>query len=130
MIVLTTSTLAQAFKVIPRTYADEFTLSIRDDSTNVTVDYTLVPRVAGVGNIEIIKDTYNVYNDTYSNLVEGHFYDLTIYSDVAKTIVIYKDRIFCTAQKAEIDADNNYFYKINKNQFTEYDGFNNDYIVI
>ena len=49
---------------------------------------------------------------------------------IAKTNVIYKDRIFCTAQKAEIDADNNYFYKVNKDQYTEYDGFNNDYIVI
>ena len=118
------------FMCIPREYVTSAYMTIRDDSTNVTVNYTLVPRVAGVGNIEIIKDTYNVYNDTYSNLVEGHFYDLTIYSDVAKTIVIYKDRIFCTAQKAEIDADNNYFYKVNKDQYTEYDGFNNDYIVI
>ena len=30
-------------------------MTIRDDSTNVTVDYTLVPRVAGVGNILIDK---------------------------------------------------------------------------
>ena len=118
------------FTCIPREYVTSAYMTIRDDSTNVTVDYTLVPRVAGVGNIEIVNDTYNVYNDTYSNLVEGHFYDLTIYSDVVKTNVIYKDRIFCTAQKAEIDADNNYFYKVNKDQYTEYDGFNNDYIVI
>ena len=118
------------FVCIPREYVSSAYMTIRDDSTNVTVDYILVPRVDGVGNIEIVNDTYNVYNDTYSNLVEGHFYDLTIYSDVAKTNVIYKDRIFCTAQKAEIDADNNYFYKVNKDQYTEYDGFNNDYIVI
>ena len=118
------------FMCIPREYVTSAYMTIRDDSTNVSVDYTLVPRVAGVGNIEIVNDTYNVYNDTYSNLVEGHFYDLTIYSDVLKTNVIYKDRIFCTAQKAEIVADNNYFYKVNKDQYTEYDGFNNDYIVI
>ena len=118
------------FICIPREYATNAYMTIRDDSTNVIVDYTLVPRVAGVGNIEIVNDTYNVYNDTYSNLVEGHFYDLTIYSDALKTNVIYKDRIFCTAQKAEIDADNNYFYKVNKDQYTEYDGLNNDYIVI
>ena len=118
------------FTCIPREYATSAYMTIRDDSTNVIVDYTLVPRVNGVGNIEITNDTYNVYNDTYSNLVEGHFYDLTIYSDAQKTNVIYKDRIFCTAQKAEIDADNNYFYKVNKDQYTEYDGFNNDYIVI
>ena len=128
--ILFNTTATNQFTIIPRQYVTTAYLTIRDDSTNVTVDYTLVPRVAGVGNIEIIKDTYNVYNDTYSNLVEGHFYDLTLYSDAQKRIVIYKDRIFCTAQKAEIDADNNYFYKINKDQYTEYDGFNNDYIVI
>jgi len=118
------------FIFIPREYATSAYMTIRDDSTNVSVDYTLVPRVGGVGNILIDKDIYVIYNDTYSNLVEGHFYDLTLYSDALKTNVIYKDRIFCTAQKAEIDADNNYFYKVNKDQYTEYDGFNNDYIVI
>ena len=75
-------------------------MTIRDDSTNVSVDYTLVPRVGGVGNILIDKDTYAIYNDTYSNLVEGHFYDLTIYSDIAKTNVIYKDRIFLYCTKS------------------------------
>ena len=126
--ILFNTTATNQFTIIPRDYVSNAYMTIRDDSTNVTVDYTLVPRVAGVGNID--KDSYAIYNDTYSNLVEGHFYDLTIYSDVAKTNVIYKDRIFCTAQKAEIDADNNYFYKVNKDQYTEYDGFNNDYIVI
>ena len=105
-------------------------MTIRDDSTNVVDEYELEPRVAGVGNIRIENDSYIIYGFEYENLVEGHFYDLTIYSDPEKTNVIYKDRIFCTAQKAEIDADNNYFYKINKDQYTEYDGFNNDYIVI
>ena len=106
-------------------------MTIRDDSTNISVDYTLVPRVDGVGNISIERDFYVIYNSEYENLVEGHFYDLTIYSDGSKTnCTIYKDRIFCTAQKAGIDADNNYFYKVNKDQYTEYDGFNNDYIVI
>ena len=128
--ILFNPTTTNQFSIIPRDYVSSAYMTIRDDSTNVTVDYTLVPRVAGVGNIEIVNDTYNVYNDTYSNLVEGHFYDLTIYSDAQKTNVIYKDRIFCTAQKAEIDADNNYFYKVNKDQYTEYDGNNNDYIVI
>ena len=118
------------FVCIPREYVTSAYMTIRDDSTNISVDYALVPRVGGVGNILIDKDTYAIYNDTYSNLVEGHFYDLTIYSDALKTNVIYKDRIFCTAQKSEINADNNYFYKVNKDQYTEYDGFNNDYIVI
>ena len=39
-------------------------MTIRDDSTNVSVDYTLVPRVAGVGNIYIkmIPMLYMVLN--------------------------------------------------------------------
>ena len=127
--ILFNPTTTNQFTIIPRDYVSSAYMTIRDDSTNVIVDYTLVPRVAGVGNIEIVNDTYNVYNDTYSNLVEGHFYDLTIYSDAQKTNVIYKDRIFCTAQKDNIQIDNN-FYKVNKDQYTEYDGFNNDYIVI
>ena len=118
------------FMCIPREYVTSAYMTIRDDSTNVSVDYALVPRVAGVGNISIERDFYIIYGFEYENLVEGHFYDLTLYSDAQKTNVIYKDRIFCTAQKAEINADNNYFYKVNKDQYTEYDGFNNDYIVI
>tara|TARA_R100000951_G_scaffold65304_1_gene55108 strand:- start:189 stop:374 length:186 start_codon:yes stop_codon:yes gene_type:complete len=39
MIVLKTITSAQDFKVIPRVYGSEFTLSIRDDSTNVKQTY-------------------------------------------------------------------------------------------
>ena len=127
--ILFNPTATNRFTIIPREYVTSAYMTIRDDSTNVSVDYTLVPRVAGVGNILIDKDTYAIYNDTYSNLVEGHFYDLTIYSDALKTNVIYKDRIFCTAQKQNIQKDVD-FYKINKDQYTEYDGFNNDYIVI
>jgi len=128
--ILFNPTATNKFTCIPREYATNAYMTIRDDSTNISVDYTLVPRVNDVGNILIDKDTYVIYGFNYQNLVEGHFYDLTIYSDALKTNVIYKDRIFCTAQKAEIDADNNYFYKVNKDQYTEYDGFNNDYIVI
>ena len=118
------------FACIPREYADNAFMTIRDDSTNVSVDYILVPRVSGVGNIEIDKDKFNVYNSTYTNMVEGHFYDMTIYTNETKEVVIYKDRIFCTEQKNDIISDPNYFYKINKDQYQEYDGFNNDYIVI
>jgi len=41
MIVLKTIATAQNFKVIPRVYADEFTLSVRDDSTNVIKTYQI-----------------------------------------------------------------------------------------
>lgn len=117
------------FTIIPREYVTNAYMTLRDDSTNVIVDYTLVPRVSGVGNIRIENDKYFIYGFEYVNLVEGHFYDLTLYSDAEKTNVIYKDRAFCTAQKDTI-TDDNEFYKINKDQYTTYDGSNNDYIVI
>ena len=117
------------FTIIPREYITNAIMTIRDDSTNVVVEYELEPRVLGDGNILIDKDTYTIYGAEYENLVEGHFYDLTIYSDPEKTNVIFKDRAFCTAQKDAITNDNE-FYKINKDQYTTYDGNNNDYIVI
>ena len=117
------------FICIPREYVTNAIITIRDDSTNVVVEYELEPRVNGVGNIFIENDNYVIYGAEYENLVEGHFYDLTLYSDVEKTNVIFKDRVFCTEQKNAITSENE-FYKINKDQYTTYDGSNNDYIVI
>jgi len=117
------------FTCIPREYVTNAVMILRDDSTNVKVKYALEPRVEGVGNILIDKDSYVIYNNVYENLVEGHFYDITLYSNYDEGIIMFKDRAFCTAQKNDIQDDNN-FYKINKDQYTEYDGFNNDYIVI
>jgi len=121
---------ANRFTCIPREYVTNAVMILRDDSTNVKVKYALEPRVDGVGNILIINDTYNIYYSEYENLVEGHFYDLTLYSNYEEGTVIFKDRVFCTAQKDEIILDNNYFYKINKDQYTTYNGNDNDYIVI
>ena len=117
------------FNCIPREYVTNAVMILRDDSTNIKVKYALEPRVLGVGNILIVNDTYTIYYSEYENLVEGHFYDLTLYSNYEEGIVIFKDRVFCTAQKNDIQKTND-FYKLNKDQYTEYDGFNNDYIVI
>ena len=45
------------FTCIPREYVTSAYMTIRDDSTNISVDYALVPRVAGVGNIYIENDS-------------------------------------------------------------------------
>ena len=42
---------------------------------------------------------YLIYGFEYENLVEGHFYDLTLYSDAEKENVIYKDRAFSVLHK-------------------------------
>ena len=113
-----------------REYVTNAFMTIQDDSTNVSVDYTLIPRVGATGNILINNDTIIIYNSAYQNMVEGHFYNMTIYSDEEKTNVIYRDRIFCTEQKVDIQTDPNYFYKLNDGVYQQYDGFNNDYIVL
>ena len=61
------------FMCIPREYVTSAYMTIRDDSTNVSVDYALVPRINDVGNIFIQNDSYAIYGFEYENLVEGHF---------------------------------------------------------
>lgn len=119
MIVLTTSASAQTFKVIPRDYTlTAFTMSIRDDSTNVTVTYNITG-VTTSGN-------YRTFQNTFSPvLVSNHFYDMTLSNG---TDVIFKDRIFCTDQTIN-QVDNDY-YNLNEGQFTTDDSYNNEYIVV
>ena len=74
MIVLTPTTDAQLFKVIPRIYAAEFSMSIKDDSTNIDVFYDITNAVTNV-NYLTFSQAFNPV------LVEGHFYDIRLYSD-------------------------------------------------
>ena len=121
MIILSTSATAQDISIIPRNYISSFTMEVRDDSTNVSVDYSITSGLT-VGN-------YLTFSNTFSPvLIEGHFYNLTIYTDDTKTSVIFKDRIFCTDQ--DISQTTNNHYKINEGQYTTYNGNDNDYIVI
>ena len=74
MILLTTSAIAQAISVIPRTYTSNFTMTVRDDSTNVTKSYD-------IGNA-VTSGNYLNYNHIFNPiLVENHFYDLHLYVD-------------------------------------------------
>ena len=143
MIILTTSATAQTLKVIPRQYDKiGFTMSIRDDSTNVTVDY--------INQTGTTSGNYLKINLVFTPiLVEAHFYDLSLFVDynfwntnnsfwnlydVLWQIDsnfkedIFNDRIFCTDQDIDQLNDNDH-YKLNKDQYTFYDGFNNTYTV-
>ena len=119
MIVLTTSANAQTFNVIPRNYSlSDFTMTIIDDSTNVTVTY----QITGAA----VDGNYVTFENIFSPiLVENHFYDLTL-SD--GTNVLFKDRIFCTDQTInQVDGD---YYNINEGQYTSDNSYNNEYIVV
>ena len=142
MILLTTSAVAQALSVIPRTYTSNFTMTVRDDSTNVTVSYD-------IQNATTSGNYLNISNVFSPILVENHFYDLHLYVDYnfwntnysfwnlneqiwniesSQTEDIFKDRIFCTDQ--DVDQLNlNDHYELNKGQYTHYNGFNNTYTV-
>ncbi len=115
MIHLTTSTDAQTVKVIPRSYASNVSMILRDDSTNAEVTYSV--------STTTDKD-YLVLSQAFA-LVEGRFYDLTIKEGSA---VIYKDKVFCTDQT--IDQDTNNYYSINDGEYTSDTSYDNDYIIL
>ena len=143
MIILTTLATAQEFSVIPRQYDDSaFTIRVRDDSTNVTVDYINQSGTTS-GNYLKINLVFNPI------LVEAHFYDLSLFVDYNFwntnnsfwnlydvlwqvdsnfTEDIFNDKIFCTDQDIDQLNDNDH-YELNKGQYTEYNGFDNTYTV-
>jgi len=143
MIILTTSATAQNLLIIPRTYISKFTMEIRDDSTNVIVDYPITTAT--------LSGNYLSFSNIFApKLVENHFYDLYLYldynfwnsnnsfwnlydifwqkdSDYKEDF--YRDKIFCTDQDIDQLNDNDY-YQLNEGQYTSYNGSNNDYIVL
>jgi len=142
MIILTTSTSAQQLSVIPRVYTSTFTMTIRDDSTNVLKKYDVSTAVTS-GNYLNFNQAFNPV------LVEGHFFDLSLFVDYNfwntnnslwnlynvlwnvdgdVTEDIFNDRIFCTDQDVN-QLNNNERYKLNLGQYTEYNGFDNTYTV-
>tara|TARA_R110000803_G_scaffold116114_1_gene184723 strand:- start:219 stop:647 length:429 start_codon:yes stop_codon:yes gene_type:complete len=141
MIVFKTATTAQTFKVIPRIFAAEFTMSIIDDSTNIPVYYDITTATTDVN--------YLTFTQAFSPvLVEGHFYDVRFYSDfnvwntnyqlwendntfwnVDRTTdtTLFRDRIFCTDQ--EIDQMEDEYYDMNLAVYKTFDSFDNTYKV-
>tara|TARA_R110000868_G_scaffold146239_1_gene367020 strand:- start:3660 stop:4091 length:432 start_codon:yes stop_codon:yes gene_type:complete len=142
MIILTTSALAQTLSVIPREYSASFSMDIRDDSTNVVKQYDITSAT--------LSGNYLTFNNVFNPiLVENHFFDLRLYidynfwntnyslwnfyevkwnEDEGQKVDIYNDKIFCTDQDVD-QLNQNDYYKLNKGQYTHYNGFNNTYTV-
>ena len=141
MIVFNTSTSAQTFKVIPRIYGEQFTMSITDDSTNIPVFYEI--------NNATTNGNYLTFNEIFNPvLVEGHFYDVRFYSDynfwntnyqlwendntfwnVDRTTdtTLFREKIFCTDQ--EIDQMEDEYYNLNLDVYKTFNSFDNTYKV-
>jgi len=114
------TTNAQTIKIIPRVYSTSVTIKLRDDSTN---DETIILPSA------IINKNYVELTNVFT-LVEGRFYDLKVYNgqgSVTEADIIYRDKIFCTAQS--INQSNNEHYTVNKDVYKEKSG-NNDFIIL
>lgn len=115
MKVLTTSSSDQTLKIIPRAYATNVTVKLKDDSTNVEASYD---------SATTTDKNYLVITDTFS-LKEGRMYDMQV---LEGSDVIYRDKIFCTDQS--VNQPTNAYYKPNKDVYTTNDTYDNDYIYV
>jgi len=116
MIVLTPSGSPQTFSYVPRVLGNEvnvqpFRMQITDEQTN-----TLVVSTQSFGQSQ--GDYVNLIQHTYG-LIEGHFYNLELQN--SSNDIIYKDRIFCTAQPLVT-------FSVNNNQYVS-NSTTNDFIV-
>jgi len=138
MIVFTTAATAQTFNIIPRNYAAEFSMSITDDSTNIPVYYDITTATTDVNYL-----TFNqIFNPV---LVEGHFYDIRLYTDynywntnyqlwendtsfwnVDRTTdaTIFRERVFCTDQA--IDQMEDEYYNMNLGVYQTFNATNDN----
>jgi hypothetical protein len=108
MIVLKPIGTAQTLKFIPRAY-NATKVVLADESTNTEVE------IAGT----FTQDKYYLTASIVFNLVEGRFYNLTVYN---VNDIVYKDKVFCTSQSV-LD------YSINKDVYTS-NVTSNEYIIL
>ena len=115
MIVLTPSGSPQTFSYVPRVlgnalYDVPFTMIITDEQTNTPVS-TQAHFWSGYNYANVISHIFS--------LIEGHFYTLELKNSTNE--IIYKDRIFCTAQPLVT-------FSVNNNQYVS-NSTTNDFIV-
>jgi len=108
MIVLRPINTPQKLKFIPREYnATKIVLVDESTNTQVEIDATFT------------QDKYYLTTDITFSLIEGRFYNLTVYNI---NDIVYKDKIFCTSQNV-LD------YSINKDVYTS-NVTDNEYIIL
>jgi len=139
MIILTTSTSDQTFKVIPRrTIVGGLILTIRNESTNDVTTYTgdfvwsIYDATYNLSSIEWQgSDLSSSQGETYLeitnkfDLTESNYYTFTISDSVGE---LYKGVIFCTDQT--VDQDTNSYYTVNEGEYVSSTTFDNDYIIL
>ncbi len=118
MKILTTSSSAQNIKVIPREYVTSGTMTLVNETTNSSKDYSITASTV---------DDYLSFNVTFNPvLVEGVFYNYTLKNSSSK--IIFKDKIFCTDQT--INQTTNSYYSVNSGEYTTENSYDDDYITL
>lgn len=110
MIVLSPILTPQTFSFIPRD--NTFTvMEITDEQTNITTAVAITSSTIG--------NYINTITSTFA-LIEGHFYNLVLKFG---NNVIFKDRIFCTAQPIVTFSVNSgqYISSVTTNEFIVYE---------
>jgi predicted small secreted protein len=111
MVVLTTSTGAQSFKVIPRSAQSSVTFELTDKSkrTKSTVSVSVTN-----------SNGYMTVTGSFS-LVEGRFYSFAIKNGA---VIIYRGSIFCT------DQTNFNTFDVHSGEYTTENTYDNDFVII
>jgi len=115
MIVLTPSGSQQTFYYVPRVLGQGVS---EQPLTMVTTDEQTNTPVSTINHFYSVGNYVNSIQHTYA-LIEGHFYTLELKN--SNNDVIYKDRIFCTAQPLVT-------FSVNNNQYVS-NSTTNDFIV-
>ena len=111
MVILTTSTDAQSFKVIPRSTPSSVTFQLTDKSKRTTSAVSVT-----VSN----SNGYMTLTGSFS-LVKDRFYSFVIKSG---STVIYRGSIFCTNQT------NFNTFDVHSGEYTTENTYDNDFVII
>ena len=105
----------KTFKVIPRQFiSGAITVTLTSESTGAVITKT-----------PTASTDVNYMSFTFGTLTEADFYTLEIKNG---TVIIYKDRVFCTDQT--VNQVNNDYYSVNDGVYNTENSFDNDYIIL
>jgi hypothetical protein len=111
MIILSTSTGGQTFKIIPRSSPNTATFELLDKSTRVS------------SNIGITVSNSNGYMSItgFFSLKEGRFYTFKVKDG---NTIIYRGTIFCT------DQTNFNIFDVHSGEYTTENSYDNDFVIL
>lgn len=111
MIILTTSTSSQTFKIIPRSAPSSVTLNLTDKSKRTTSAVSV--SVSNSNGYMSISGSFN--------LIANRFYSFVVKDG---NTIIYRGSIFCTDQ-----TDYNVF-DVHSGDYTTENSYDNDFVII